>query len=203
MLRGAPHFGAIEPFLGAPMSMVEFMFSVRQQKMLGALLLHPSRQYGTNELTAISGPGSGAGKRVLEKFERAGIVVVTKRGNQRLCHVNTHHPIYSELRSICLKTFGLADVIATELRPFENRIEYAFVFGSLAKGVDRAESDVDLMVVGSVDVFDLGVALENLERAFGRRVDLNLHTPKEWHDLQSDAVVKSIIRAEKIVVITR
>src|ERR1700710_632501 len=97
------------------MSAIDFMLSERQQKMLGALLLHPERQYGSNELVAISGPGYGAGKRILEQFERSGIVVKTARGNQRLYSVNSHHPIYPDLRSICFKTFGLAEVIAGEL----------------------------------------------------------------------------------------
>lgn len=203
ILIDAPDSGAIEPISGASMSIVDFMFTSRQQRMLRALLLHPDRQYGTNELIAVGGPGSGAGKRVVDQFEQAGIVVMAKRGNQQLYTANTLHPIYRELRSICLKTFGLADVIATELRPFEDRIVYGFVFGSIAEGGDRASSDVDLMVVGDVDVLDLGLAVENIEGALGRRLDLNLHTPLEWQDLQTDEIVKSIIRSEKIVVIGR
>ncbi|AFL52460.1 putative nucleotidyltransferase [Sinorhizobium fredii] len=183
------------------MSAIDFMLSERQQKMLGALLLHPDRQYGSNELIAIGGPGYGAGKRILEQFERSAIVVKTARGNQRLYSVNGRHPIYPDLRSICFKTFGIADVIAGELAPFKDRISLAFVFGSIVQGTERADSDVDLMVVGNLDVFDLGGAIERIQKVLGREVDLNLHTSEEWEALQSDQVIGAILKKEKIMVI--
>lgn len=181
------------------MSAVDFMLSERQQRMLGALLLHPDRQYGSNELIAIGGPGYGAGRRILEQFEQSGIVVKSARGNQRLYSVNREHPIYPELRSICFKTFGISQVITKELARFEGRIKLAFVFGSIVEGTERPDSDVDLMVVGDVDVFELGAAIERIQEALGREVDLNLHTPEEWRALESDHVTRAILKGEKIM----
>ncbi|MGK9338001.1 nucleotidyltransferase domain-containing protein [Sinorhizobium meliloti] len=183
------------------MSAVDFMLSERQQRMLGALLLHPDRQYGSNELIAIGGPGYGAGRRILEQFEQSGIVVKSARGNQRLYSVNSEHPIYPDLRSICLKTFGMSEVIATELAPFKDRIKLAFVFGSTVEGTERPDSDVDLMVVGNVDVFELGVTIERIQEILGREVDLNLHTPEEWRALDRYHVIRAILKGEKIMVI--
>lgn len=182
------------------MSAIDFMLSERQQRMLGALLLHPERQYGSNELIAIGGPGYGAGRRILEQFERSGIVVKNARANQRLYSVNSQHPIYPDLRSICFKTFGISDVIAKELTPFKDRIILAFVFGSVVQGTERPDSDVDLMVVGNVDIFDLGAAIERIQNTIGRDVDVNLHTPEEWRALKNDRLVKSILNGEKIMV---
>lgn len=186
--------------MGVNLSTIDFLLTERQQKMLRALLLHPDRQYGSNELIAIGGPGTGAGRRILDRFEQSAIVVKSARGNQRLYSVNTRHPIYAELRSICMKTFGIADVIAEELARFKDSIDLAFVFGSLAEGAERPNSDVDLMVVGRLDVFDLGEPIERIERALGRQVDLNLHTPEEWKALQGDHVIVAILKKKKIVV---
>lgn len=177
------------------------MLSKRQQKMLGALLLRPDRQYGSNELIAISGSGYGAGRRILEQFERSAIVVKSSRGNQRLYAANRRHPIYQELRSICFKTFGIAEVIAAELAPIMDRISLAFVFGSIAHGTERTDSDIDLMVVGHIDVFDLGQAIERIQNLLGRDVDLNLYSDEECNDLQSDHVIAAIMSAERIMII--
>lgn len=198
--RSAPKVGAVEPIVGVNLSTIDFLLTERQQKMLRALLLHPDRQYGSNELIAIGGPGTGAGRRILDRFEQSAIVVKSARGNQRLYSVNTRHPIYAELRSICMKTFGIADVIAEELALFKDSIDLAFVFGSLAEGAERPNSDVDLMVVGRLDVFDLGEPIERIERALGRQVDLNLHTPEEWKALQGDHITEAILKKKKIVV---
>jgi predicted nucleotidyltransferase len=183
------------------MSSIDFMLTDRQQKMLAALILHPERQYGTNELLAIGGAGVGAGRAVIEAFENSGVVVKQKRGNQLLYAINLHNPIYSDLRSICLKTFGMADVVAQELQPFKDRIQLAFLFGSMVRGAERPDSDVDLMVVGDLDVFELGEAVERMQKILGREVDLNLHTSEEWKSLAGDRVIAAIMKENKIMVV--
>ncbi|MFN3832646.1 MAG: nucleotidyltransferase domain-containing protein [Allorhizobium sp.] len=183
------------------MSTLDFLLSERQQKLLGALMMHDERSLSVSDLIRIGGPGNGATQRIIDAFEKAGIVTKESKGNQRLYKVNKKHPIYPELRSICLKTFGLADVISDELKKFAPKIETAFVFGSIAKGEERPESDIDLMVVGDVDYFEMGEALENLKETLGRDIHLNLHSPKEWSDLQSDRIVRSITNEPRIMVV--
>lgn len=185
------------------MSCVDFMLSARQQRMLRAILLNPNREYGSNELIAIGGPGNGAGKRVLDEFERSGLVTRTARGNQRLYRVNTTHPVYEELRAICRKTFGIGDTVAAELAPFADRIILAFVFGSIARRAERAESDLDLMIVGDLDILELGPVIERIGEATGRSIDLNLHAPEHWDRLQGDRVITKIMNGERIVVFDR
>ncbi|MBD9597972.1 nucleotidyltransferase domain-containing protein [Ensifer sp. ENS05] len=182
------------------MSSVDFLLSQRQQNVLRALILQGERRLSVSDLIRIAGPGNGATQRVLDSFEKAGVVTREARGNQRLYSANKKHPIYPELRSICLKTFGLAGVISDELAKFAPDIKTAFVFGSIAKGEERADSDVDLMVVGDVDYFELGQAVENLKRALGRDIHLNLYTPAEWNDLQYDRVIRTINSEPRIMV---
>jgi predicted nucleotidyltransferase len=182
------------------MSSADFLLSERQQNVLRALILHGERELSVSDLMRVAGPGNGATQRILDTFREAGIVTRRARGNQRLFSVNKKHPIYPELRSICLKTFGLADVISNELAKFAPNIETAFVFGSIAKGDERADSDVDLMVVGEVDYFELGEAIENMKGALGRDIHLNLHTPAEWNDMQSDRVIRAINSEPRIMV---
>jgi predicted nucleotidyltransferase len=183
------------------MSIASFMFSDRQQRVLRTLILKADEQFSVSDLLRVAGPGNGATQRILDTLEDAGIVHKTARGNQRLYAINRENPIYPELRSICLKTFGLADVIAEELAPFKDRIDTAFVFGSIAKNQDRPGSDIDLMVVGDLDVFDLGESVERLQKTLGRIIDLNLHTRNEWKALENDRVVLTILKDAKIMVV--
>ncbi|UHS62861.1 nucleotidyltransferase domain-containing protein [Agrobacterium vaccinii] len=179
------------------------MFSKRQQKILRALLLHPRREFGTNELIAIGGPGVGAGRNVIRALIKAGVVVAAKRRNQLVYSVNTNSPIYEELRSIMRKTFGIANVVADELGPIRERISEAFVFGSVARGTERADSDVDLMIIGDVDLFELAPAVAKMEAIFERSVDLNLYWPDEWQSLSSDRVVRALLKTERIQIISK
>jgi uncharacterized protein len=183
------------------MSVIDFMLSTRQQRMLGALLLNPEKEFRTNELLSIGGPGVGAGRNIIRAFEKSDIVVKSPRGNQILYSINSKNPIYNDLRSICLKTFGLKDVVECALRPFGDHIELAFIFGSIVKGAERASSDVDLMVVGNVGIFEMGEAVHKLEEVLGREIDLQLHTSEEWKQLAGDRVIGAIMRGEKIMVL--
>jgi predicted nucleotidyltransferase len=58
----------------------------------------------------------------------------------------------------------VADTIKAMLLPFSERIERAFLYGSVAKGLDTAASDIDLLVLaddlGSADLYPELVALE-------------------------------------------
>lgn len=56
------------------------------------------------------------------------------------------------------------------------------------------------MVVGDVDCFELGEVVENLKGALGRDIHLNLYTPAEWDDLQSDRVTRAIKSEPRIMV---
>jgi hypothetical protein len=50
-------------------SIVDFMLSRRQQRMLGARIVHPDREFGTNELISIGGSDVGAGRNVIKDLD--------------------------------------------------------------------------------------------------------------------------------------
>lgn len=183
------------------MPLADFMFTPRQQRILGALLMNPRARYSLSDLIRLAGPGNGATQRTVAELHQADVLVRSDRGNQRLYAINETHPLYPELRSICLKTFGLAEQIRIQLTPLAGSIERAFVFGSIAKDADRPDSDIDFMVIGDVDLFDLAQVIEELQVKLGRPIDLNLHTPQEWAALQNDRVVLSILAGKTIDVI--
>jgi hypothetical protein len=86
----------------------------------------------------------------VQKLLSAGVVLDERVGNQRRIRVNAEFPLYSELRSICLKSFGLAERLRAALKPLGKRVAQVYVFGSVARNTDRHDSDIDRMVVGTV-----------------------------------------------------
>lgn len=76
---------------------------------------------------------------------------------------------------------GLAGPLQEALTPFRNRIQAAFVYGSIAKGTDTAQSDIDLMVISDDVAYpDLYSALQEAEAALRRPIHVSLMTPAEW-----------------------
>jgi predicted nucleotidyltransferase len=68
-------------------------------------------------------------------------------GHQRHYQANAASPRYSELRSIVLKTVGLAEPLRDALKPLSSAIRAAFVYGSVAKATDQSASDIDLTII--------------------------------------------------------
>ena len=94
-------------------------------------------------------------------------------------------PPAEELVGLIRKTVGLAGPLREALEPFVEDIRAAFVFGSVAEGRDRADSDIDLMVVAeSLDYPALYEALQSAEQTLGRSVNPNLVSSSQWRRRQ-------------------
>ena len=83
------------------------------------------------------------------------------------------------MHSLVLKTVGLADVLRGALTPLHDDISLAMVYGSQAAGTATAASDVDLLVVGTVEEIALHKAISQAETYLARTVNCTLLSPRE------------------------
>jgi predicted nucleotidyltransferase len=79
-----------------------------------------------------------------------------------------------------LKTVGLVDVLHEVLDPFTNRIDWAFVYGSMARSEELVSSDVDLMIIGRIGLADITPALRQAEGRLNRPVNPTLYSREEF-----------------------
>jgi len=162
-------------------SLSDVLFSGIQQRVLGLLFGQPDRSFYANEITKLASTGRGALQRELERMTSSGLVTQTVIGRQKHYQANKASPVFEELKSITLKTFGLADVLRLQLAALADRIDLAFVYGSVAKGTDTATSDIDVMVVaGGLSYSQLFEALAPAEQRLGRKVNPTLYSRDEF-----------------------
>jgi len=83
--------------------LTEALFSKTQRRVLGLLFGHPERSYYANEIVRFAGAGVGAVQRELRGLAAAGLVTVSRIGNQKHYRANPDSPIFEELRSIVAK----------------------------------------------------------------------------------------------------
>lgn len=181
------------------MALLDFLIPAREQRIIGALVLHPQASYSLNELIRIGGASRSQAAVIVDKLVAGGLALEDRVGNQRRIRVNSAWPLLAELRSMCVKSFGVAEPIGGALAPLLPRIELAFVFGSVAKSTDHAGSDIDLMVVGSVSNLELQDVLEPVNELLGRKVNFNVYSAREWKRLQADPVIASILNGPRIL----
>lgn len=177
------------------------LFTKTQQRVLGLLFGKPDRSFYANEIVRTTGGGVGAVHRELDNLLVAGLVTSYMIGNQKHYQANHESPIFKELRSIVLKTFGVADVLRETLEPFADKIKTAFIYGSIAKGTDTAQSDIDVMIVSTeLSYADIFPSLEKAEKLLGRSVNPTVFKLAELKRKFSkgNAFVKRILNQPKI-----
>ena len=174
-----PIMGTASPRLR--MGLAQALFTPVQQRVLALLFGQPDRRYQSGELIRLAKSGTGAVHRQLARLADAGLVAVTRNGNQKYYQASRESPVFEELHSLITKTVGLAEPLRHALAPDASKIRAAFIYGSAARGTDRARSDIDLMVVSDSlsypDVYDL---LQPVEVILARPVNPTVMTSAEW-----------------------
>ena len=185
-------------------SLADALFTTTQQRVLGVLFGQPERSFYASELIRTAGTGSGAAQRELARLEDSALLVSRRVGHQKHYQANAASPLFSELRSIVLKTVGLAEPLRAALKPLSAAIRAAFVYGSVAKATDRAASDIDLMIVSdSLAYGEVFSALERVARTLGRQVNPTVYTAAEFskRSRQKNAFVTRVLEQPKVWII--
>jgi len=182
-------------------SLADALFPKVRQRILAVLFGAPDRSFYANEVIALAASGTGAVQRELASLSESGLLTVSKQGNQKHYQANANTPVFTELRALVLKTMGLADVLRNALSPLAAQIDFAFVYGSVARQQDTAQSDVDVMIVSaSLAYGEVFGALEDAAMSLGRKVNPTLYTPSEWDKrvAQDSAFVTRVVQQPKI-----
>lgn len=179
------------------------LFTETQQQVLRLLYGQPERSFYTKEVLRRTGMGVATIKRELDRMLAAGILTMKKVGNQHHYQANRGCPIYDELLGIVKKTVGVTDILRQALEPLAEKIDWAFVFGSVASGKERTGSDVDLLVVGAVTFRDVVTAIYDTQEILGREINPKLYNREEWQRMRKErhAFINNILSQPRLDVI--
>ena len=179
------------------------LFTKTQQKVLGLLFGKPDKSFYTNDIMRRVDMGRGTVSRELERLVGAGLLFVTKEGNQNHYQANADSPIFTELVSIVKKTFGIVDEIKQALFALEENIEIAFIYGSISKGVETASSDIDLMLIGQdLNYGDIIKLLLPVEDSLQRSINPTIYSKAEFIRRlnENNSFVTRVVEQPKIMI---
>jgi predicted nucleotidyltransferase len=173
------------------------------QEILTAVLLERDEPWYFRDLAQRLGRTPSTLQRPLESLVRAGILRKWSDGNRVYFACHPDCPVLGELRVMLEKTVGLVDVLREVLQRQAKAIRVAFVFGSVARGAERSDSDVDLLIVGSTNLAALSPALAKAEARLRRRVNATIYLPSEFTEklANKNHFLRSVLAEEKIFVI--
>lgn len=176
--------GFIIPFMGIisspPRTVADALFSKTRQRVMAVLFGNADRSFYANEVIRLADSGTGAVQRELTSLEAAGLVTVSRVGNQKHFQANVAASVFEPLRELVLKTSGLSDVLRAGLASVALDVQAAFVYGSVAKRTDTSTSDIDLMVISDTLAYgDIFSALEQASTTLGRSINPTVYTRAE------------------------
>lgn len=154
-----------------PVHVGDILFGQIRGRVLALLFADPDQSYFLRQVARHAQTSAGNVRRELSLLERAGIVQRAAKGKQVFFEANRNHPAFAEFRALIGKTVGAFALLKTALAPLGDKIGVAFVFGSTATGNERPESDVDLMIVGTVSLDEVLEAIQSVEKQVGRTVN--------------------------------
>ncbi|MBI2824426.1 MAG: helix-turn-helix domain-containing protein [Planctomycetia bacterium] len=161
-------------------STLDALLPKTRQGILAALLVQPKKAWYVSELARRMRVPPSSLQRELHHLAEAGLLKTHRQGRMVYYQANTDSPLFLELRSLMLKTAGLVDVLADELRPLVPKLRFVFVYGSIASGSEQSDSDIDLMVIGTASPAELAVPLRRAREVLGRDINPTVYTPAEF-----------------------
>jgi predicted nucleotidyltransferase len=116
----------------------------------------------------------GTVQRELALLTDAGLIKRSAVGSQVFYQANQEHPEFQELRALLAKTTGVFQMLKSALAPLSSRINLAFVYGSVARGEEKAASDID--VIGAISLDEVLDAVGPVEKQLRRPVNPTIYS---------------------------
>jgi predicted nucleotidyltransferase len=182
---------------------IEKIFGSRiRAKVLGWFYMHPEESYFVRQLANILKEDPTNLSRELSSLEKIGILSSRRQGNLKYFLANKNCPFFSELKGLILKTIGVIGELKSAFEKISG-IKYAFIYGSYARGEEKAYSDVDLMVIGDIDFDKLDSLIDDTEKKIGRSINYVTYNYNEFLSKKraKDGFIMDILRYKKIMLL--
>lgn len=151
--------------------LADFLFGPFRTRVLSVLFSQPDNAWHVRELSRRIDALPGSTNRELVKLAEAGLLLRQRIGNQVHYRANRDCPIFAELAGMLQKTSGLPAALGDVLKPLAEHIQYALVFGSVARGEETTCSDVDVLLLGDIGFAEVIEAVHPLQEKVRREIN--------------------------------
>jgi len=179
----------------------ETLFGHTRAAVLAVLYGHVGDAFYLRQLARLTDISLGPVQREIRQLVEAGLVNKRTVGAQTLYSANQDSPVFHEIKNLVSKTVGMHDVLAAALSPLQNKINLAFVYGSVARARETERSDVDLMVVGNVDFGDVVEELAGAQKILNREINPTVYSVSEFRKKVRENFLKTVLSDRKLFII--
>jgi predicted nucleotidyltransferase len=183
--------------------MLQKLFSSRVRvEILNVFLINPERELYVREVERLTGEDYKNVSMELRNLEEIGLLSSRNEGNLKYFRLNKEFVIYEELKSIFMKTKGAVGILREAVSTKQD-IDYAFIYGSFATGEERAESDIDVMVIGGISLEEVLALIRGPEERLSRDINISLYDLQEIRKRvkDRDPFIMEVLEGSKIMLV--
>lgn len=168
--------------------------------VLAVFLTHPDEEFYQAYLAESTGCALMQVQRALKRLEETGLIHKTKSGNRFYYKANSNHPAFEDLKRALLKTVLFGDLFKEALSTIKRKIDFSFIYGSLASGKESFKSDVDLFIIGNLGLRDIAGILDTIGHDLRREINPTIYSINEFKKKLNDKnpFIKNILTEPKI-----
>lgn len=181
----------------------QLFISKTRVKLLETFLSDPTQMYHVRDLVRRTGDEINAVRRELGRMETLGIVKKEPRGNRLYYWFRHDYPLYNDLLSMVAKTTGLGAAILKNKSKLGN-LQVAMLSGRFVRHLPRKSPDeVDLLVVGNINLPQLGELVKQEEKDRGQAINYTPMTDEEirFRRTRHDPFLQSILTQSRVMIV--
>jgi predicted nucleotidyltransferase len=189
--------------MSTPTGLADLLFGRTRGAILALLYGRTDQSFYTRQIAREVNASVGAVQRELENLSNVGLIVRTSVGSQVFYQANRGAPVFREMHDLVNKTIGVFSVLRSALQPLSKQIVVAFVYGSVAREEETAQSDVDLMVVGKVTLDEVLSRLSSIEKNIGRPINPTVYSVMELKSklASGNHFLTAVLKGQKVFLV--
>ena len=180
------------------------MFNLESSKLRTDLLLyffdHPEAEEYLRDLARRLKVDPTNLQRELGRWEKEGLFNSRFLGKQKFFKLNPKYPFLKEFKSIVSAKVGLE----SQLKKIGeiNGVDFAFIYGSYARGKDKYDSDIDLLIIGKPDLDEIAGFVEQVEKKGKREINYRIIAEKELANMikENNSFILGLLKNRKVFI---
>ncbi len=137
-----------------------------------------SSEFHLREIARQSDLTIGTIQKEAAKLSALDLIIKRVDGNRTYYRANISHQLYKAIREMVLKTSSFLEILQEAFS--DGEVEFVFLFGSAVSGNLKAESDIDLFVIGSLSLRQVCGLLKKPTELLGREINPHVITVEEF-----------------------
>ncbi len=171
-------------------------------KILKMMLSQPEEQYHVRAIVRSVEAEINAVRRELAKLESMGLLKKRQSGNRIYYKADASHIYFSELLSLVTKEDGLGGLILRNIKDLGS-IKFAVLSTAFLRGRKSTVLDVDLLMVGDINMEIIKRIVSMGEREMGREINFSVMSEEDFmfRKRKNDHFVAKILSQSRTMLI--